>query len=266
MRLAEKHPSAVAALTFQYRMNEAICKISSDFAYDGNLKCGDDKVRNRKLSLPTFPQNLPSVVPGKRGLWHWLKMTISPDNPVIFVDTDNMRKEPACAKSKEKLPMEGIEERTGGRGGGKITNPIEAILVRYIVKGLISTGAQPKDIGVISPFRAQVQTIGEDSTVAAWKESGLEVSTIDRYQGRDKTTIVLSLVRSNSGGHTGRLLQDKRRLNVAFTRAKAKLIIVGSYSTLTTGSPLLQPLLNKLNDQGKRQLLPENALECYHIK
>lgn len=267
MRLAEKHPSSVAALTFQYRMNESICRLSSDFAYDGNLKCGDDSVRNRKLSLPLFPQNLPPLVPGRKGLWHWLPMVSSPDNPVLFVDTDNIRKSPSnrTNSSGTKPPMESLEERRGARVGGRITNPTEATLVRYILHSLIRSGAPPKDIGVISPFRAQVQNIGDHSSMASWKESGLEVSTIDRYQGRDKPVIVLSLVRSNREGQTGRLLQDKRRLNVAFTRAKAKLIIVGSFSTLTRGSPILRPLLNTLNEQGDRLLLPENALECYQI-
>jgi hypothetical protein len=55
--------------------------------------------------------------------------------------------------------MEGLEEKQGGRAGGKVTNPTEAIVVRYIIEGLVAAGLPPKDIGVISPFRAQVRSL-----------------------------------------------------------------------------------------------------------
>jgi DNA replication ATP-dependent helicase Dna2 len=92
------------------------------------------------------------------------------------------------------------------------------------------------------------------------------LSTIDHYQGRDKPAIILSLVRSNPGGKTGRLLQDIRRLNVATTRAKQKLLIVGSFSTLNSGSVPLSNMLKDLDKFHQRLLLPENALHCYDIK
>jgi DNA replication ATP-dependent helicase Dna2 len=79
----------------------------------------------------------------------------------------------------------------------------------------------------------------------------LEVSTIDRYQGRDKDAIVLSFVRSNLKGKVGRLLEDFRRLNVAVTRAKCKLVLVGSYSTLLAGSTHLRGSLERLKQEGR---------------
>ena len=111
----------------------------------------------------------------------------------------------------------------------------------------------------------QIRILEGDPTVANWKKNGLEISTIDRYQGRDKPVVILSFVRSNAGGKVGRLLQDKRRLNVALTRAKVKLIMLGSFSTLKNGSPPLRPMLGRINTNGYRQLLPDNALECYNI-
>lgn len=84
-----------------------------------------------------------------------------------------------------------------------------------------------------------------------WKAQGLEVSTIDRYQGRDKDAIVLSFVRSNPKGKVGRLLEDFRRLNVAVTRAKCKLVMVGSYSTLLAGSTHLRASLERLKLEGR---------------
>lgn len=73
--------------------------------------------------------------------------------------------------------------------------------------------------------------------------------TIDRFQGRDKLAIILSFVRSNADGKVGRLLQDFRRLNVAFSRAKEKLVIVGSFATLRQGSDTLCPVLDSMRER-----------------
>jgi len=93
------------------------------------------------------------------------------------------------------------------------------------------------------------------------KHEGLEISTIDRYQGRDKPAIILSFVRSNPHHKVGRLLDDVRRLNVAITRAKSKLIMMGSFSTLFHGSELLRPILTRVRNQGRVLDLPQDALQ-----
>ena len=90
----------------------------------------------------------------------------------------------------------------------------------------------------------------EDLVLKECQRRGLEISTIDRFQGRDKSAIILSLVRSNEEGKVGRLLQDFRRLNVAFSRAKMKMIIVGSFITLQRGSDTLRPVLEALQHKG----------------
>lgn len=93
------------------------------------------------------------------------------------------------------------------------------------------------------------------------KKSGLiEICTIDRFQGRDKDAVIISLVRSNNEGKAGRLLQDFRRLNVAFSRAKKKMIIVGSFSTLQKGSDVMRPVLESLRQRNWVYQLPANAL------
>ena len=102
-----------------------------------------------------------------------------------------------------------------------------------------------------------------DPFLSTSKKAGLEVSTIDRYQGRDKEAIVLSLIRSNEMGRTGKLLEDFRRMNVALSRAKRKLIIIGSYHTLTTGSLVLRPVLNEIHQRKWMETLPKNACEVY---
>lgn len=97
----------------------------------------------------------------------------------------------------------------------------------------------------------QASLIDGCPSIQSWKSDGLEVSTIDKYQGRDKDAIVVSFVRSNSGGKVGRLMEDVRRLNVALTRAKCKLIMIGSFSTLHTGSSALRTSLNRMKKQGR---------------
>lgn len=96
-------------------------------------------------------------------------------------------------------------------------------------------------------------------------KNGLDVSTIDRYQGRDKETVIVSLARSNEAGKTGRLLEDKRRLNVALSRAKKKLIILGSYNTLLKGCSVLKPVLNELKSRHWIESPPSNATDYYNI-
>lgn len=157
MRLAQKHPESVAALTYQYRMNESICKLSSYLIYGGKLKCGNAEVAHQKLQLDAFPSKLPPTSSTRKGYWPWLRMTIDPEKPVIFVDTDNVKRSPrSSSEGPDQTGVEWLEEKSGGRSGGNVQNPTEAILVRYIVAGLISSGISAGSIGVISPFRAQV--------------------------------------------------------------------------------------------------------------
>lgn len=82
--------------------------------------------------------------------------------------------------------------------------------------------------------------------ISASKVKGLEMGTVDVFQGRDKPVVILSFVRSNKEGKAGRLLQDFRRLNVAFSRAKQKIIMVGSFSTLYSGSDVMRPVLDSV--------------------
>lgn len=99
----------------------------------------------------------------------------------------------------------------------------------------------------------------------AWKAKGLELSTIDRYQGRDKSAIVISFVRSNTSGNSGRLLEDFRRLNVAVSRAKRKLVMIGSFTTLEKGSDVLRPVLQNMRRRNQIVELPEDALQRYRM-
>uniref|UniRef100_I3KK41 DNA replication ATP-dependent helicase/nuclease n=1 Tax=Oreochromis niloticus TaxID=8128 RepID=I3KK41_ORENI len=108
-------------------------------------------------------------------------------------------------------------------------------------------GCKPSDIGVIAPYRQQLKTILALLQSPAF--TGVEVNTVDRYQGRDKSLIILSFVRSTAEeGNLGELLKDWRRLNVAITRAKHKLLMVGSATTLRRYTPV-EKLLNHLQQE-----------------
>jgi DNA replication ATP-dependent helicase Dna2 len=96
-----------------------------------------------------------------------------------------------------------------------------------LVQTLTKWKVEPESIGVLSPFRGQVSLITRKLS-----EFRVEISTVDKYQGKDKNCIILSMVKSNPESQVGDLLQDSRRLNVAFTRAKKKLIVVGNRMTL----------------------------------
>ncbi|CAJ1969202.1 unnamed protein product [Cylindrotheca closterium] len=264
-RLAEKHPKAIATLTYQYRMNSAICRLSSEAVYGGRLKCGNEAVKSRALQLQGFPKSLPKAASAKA--YPWLRAVVDPMKSVVFVDTDNVKKSPRQTPptNEEEFVMEPLESNVGGKSGGNVINRTEVSLVSIIIAGLVSCGVSPENVGVICPFRAQLRIFEEETKMCNWKKQGLELSTIDRYQGRDKEVIILSTVRSNSCHKVGRLLADMRRMNVALTRAKSKLIIVGSFSTLSNGSKPLKPLLARVNRRGQRFLLPEDAVKCYNL-
>jgi hypothetical protein len=179
-------------LDVQYRMHEQIMGFSSREFYDEGLRA-DDSVRAHLLC------QLPGVRAGP--------LT---ETPVDFIDT-------AGASYEEELEPDG-ESRL---------NPQEAALVVKKVEALLEAGVRPEDVAVIAPYSAQVRRLRRDLPIA-----GLEIDSVDGFQGREKEAVVLSLVRSNSAGEIG-FLADVRRTNVALTRARRKLIVVGDSATLS---------------------------------
>ena len=113
-----------------------------------------------------------------------------------------------------------------------------AIAIR-IADDYLSDGVNESDIGIISPYADQVKIIQENTEI--------EVKTVDGFQGREKEIIIISTVRSNDNGNIG-FLSDLRRLNVAITRAKRKLIIIGNKDTLIT-NPTYERLINFCEDE-----------------
>lgn len=202
-RLIALHGPAIARrLTVQYRMHEAIMDFSSLEFYDGELTA-DDSVRRHLLT------DLPGVAPAP--------LT---ESAVEFLDT-------AGASFDEEIEPDGQSR----------LNPSEAALVRRKVQGLLDAGVAPGEIAVIAPYAAQVRLLRELLPV-----SGLEIDSVDGFQGREKEAVVISLVRSNPTGEIG-FLADVRRMNVALTRARRKLLVVGDSATLSA-HPFYRRLLD----------------------
>ncbi len=131
------------------------------------------------------------------------------DEPMIFIDT-------AGADCNEEAELDGSSR----------CNPSEGRLVISKVQQLLEAGVAAGDIAVISPYAAQVRWLRERAP-----DPAIEIDTVDGFQGREKEAIVISLVRSNREGDIG-FLADTRRMNVALTRARRKLILIGDSATL----------------------------------
>jgi superfamily I DNA and/or RNA helicase len=123
--------------------------------------------------------------------------------------------------------------------GASRFNAAEATLVMRKVTELLEAGLAAKQISVISPYAAQVRLLREQ--LAVYLEDGLEIGSIDGMQGREQEAVIISLVRSNQEGAIG-FLADTRRMNVALTRARRKLIIIGDSATIG-GDPFYAALL-----------------------
>lgn len=183
-------------LTTQYRMHPTIREYPSARFYDGRLEDGCSSTERPPAAGFMWPD--------------W-------DHPVAFV------------------PVEG-SEILDDEGSSK-SNIDEAAMVLSIVNGLLSTGdVQPSDIGVITPYNGQVRLLVDFFEQAGGREvgapyAGLEIKSVDGYQGREKEIIVFSAVRANDNGEIG-FLKDRRRLNVALTRARRGLIVLGHPKTL----------------------------------
>uniref|UniRef100_A0A2I3LL91 DNA replication ATP-dependent helicase/nuclease DNA2 n=1 Tax=Papio anubis TaxID=9555 RepID=A0A2I3LL91_PAPAN len=129
---------------------------------------------------------------------------------------------------------------------GGVSNITEAKVIVFLTSIFIKAGCSPSDIGIIAPYRQQLKIIND--LLARSSIGMVEVNTVDKYQGRDKSIVLVSFVRSNKDGTVGELLKDWRRLNVAITRAKHKLILLGCVPSLNCYPPL-EKLLNHLNSE-----------------
>lgn len=144
----------------------------------------------------------------------------------------------------------------------RVCNPGESQVVTQLVQALRACGVPDNAIGIISIYRAQLNLIKEG--LGSQLNSKLEILTADRFQGRDKDCMIISMVRSNQQKQVGDLLRDWRRLNVTFTRAMSKLIVVGSRKTLET-EPTLQEFFKLIDLKKWNFNLPTACTSIYNI-
>ncbi|XP_064087433.1 DNA replication ATP-dependent helicase/nuclease DNA2-like [Macrobrachium nipponense] len=243
---------ATSCLTEQYRMNGQIMKLANCLMYEGQLQCANAELEGKTLDLPHF-QELAAPSDGA----DWVRIVLDPsiEHSVVFMDTcGHAPEERDCAKM--------------------IINSRETACVLVLIKALLKAGVCADDIGVITPYRAQVKNISNHVKKEVEMGHRVEVNTVDQYQGRDKSVIIYSCVRSGilqaevrkqvlsltilityliwrnnpkqeSSFVTNislpenlvKYLQDERRLNVAITRAKYKLIHDWRHATLQLFNP-----------------------------
>ncbi len=192
-------------LEVQYRMNEEIAEFPNKEFYGGRLKA-EEHVRRQ-----TIADLIPHTSISRLNF-------IMRDKPLVFIDTVD--------GGSNSNSGTGFEERMRW-GSTSRENEGEAKLVKIIVEGLLDAGVRASDIAVISPYEDQVSLI----RMMLPDVEGLEIKTVDGFQGREKEVVIVSFVRSNKFGEIG-FLSDLRRLNVSITRAKRKLLLIGNSHTL----------------------------------
>jgi superfamily I DNA and/or RNA helicase len=208
-RLAGRYGSGVVRrLTVQYRMHQDIMRFSSREFYADELTA-DASVATHRLG------DLPGVASGPLA-----------ERPVEFIDTAGA----------------GYDEEVEPDGESRL-NRQEAMLAAAKVGALLAAGVAAGDVAVIAPYAAQVRLIRQSVNTP-----GVEIDSVDGFQGREKEAVVFSLVRSNPAGEIG-FLADVRRTNVALTRARRKLIVIGDSATLAA-HPFYRRMLEYFDEIG----------------
>ncbi|KAI7769075.1 hypothetical protein LZL87_000622 [Fusarium oxysporum] len=185
--LALHGPSIKRMLTTQYRMHESIMRFPSDELYDSKLIAAD-AVKHRLL----------------KDLEYEVQDNEDTNEPVIFIDTQGGDFPEKNEEDDKDTPRKG---RAGLHGDSK-SNEMEAALVQQHVRQLVGAGVRPEDIAVVTPYNAQLAILAPLKD----KFPGIELGSVDGFQGREKEAVIVSLVRSNSEGEVG-FLGEKRRLN-----------------------------------------------------
>lgn len=216
-RIAENKPEVVTLLKIQYRMNEEIMCFSSDWFYHGEVESAP-QIKYRSI--------------------------LEDDSPITWIDTSNEENQVTIegddVVSGEKRDDMNFHEQFVGESFGRINKAEADLTLLTLAEYLTQVGKrrvleESIDVGIISPYRAQVQylkrLLKKYEFFKPYRRL-ISVNTVDGFQGQERDVILISLVRSNDEGQIG-FLKDLRRMNVAMTRARMKLIILGDKSTMT---------------------------------
>ncbi|MBQ7513713.1 MAG: AAA family ATPase [Prevotella sp.] len=209
-RIVENHPEAVTLLRIQYRMNDDIMRFSSNYFYNGQVESAPE-VKYRSildLDVPiTWIDTRQMLKP---------EHPVNPDNPEYPDFHESLQGESRINQAEAELTLMALQYYYNKIGKQRLLD--ERI-----------------DVGIISPYRAQVQLLRRLLKKREFFKPFrrlISINTVDGFQGQERDIIVISLVRSNDEGQIG-FLRDLRRMNVAITRARMKLIILGDKDTMS---------------------------------
>ena len=227
-RIVETHPEAVTLLKIQYRMNDDIMRFSSNYFYGGQVESAPEVKYRSILDLDTpitwidtaaFAAAAPSVS---------APSTSAPSAPTS-------RSTVVGGSAADTFREEFVGESFGRINKGEAELTLLALQYYFNKIGKQRLLDERIDVGIISPYRAQVQYLRRLLMKREFYKPfrrAISVNTVDGFQGQERDIIVISLVRSNDDGQIG-FLRDLRRMNVAITRARMKLIILGDKNTMT---------------------------------
>ena len=214
-RIVENKPECVSLLEVQYRMNDEIMQFSSDYFYHGKMR-----------SAPEVAHRL--IHEG--------------DAPILWFDTSEIE---LGEDEKDNFKEQFVGETFGRVNKGEADLTISLLQIYFQRIGKQRILDDRIDVGIISPYRAQVQYLKrliKKRTFFKPFRHLISVNTVDGFQGQERDVILISLVRANDKGQIG-FLRDLRRMNVAMTRARMKLFILGDAPTLTR-HPFYKQLYN----------------------
>lgn len=227
-RIAENKPEVVTLLKIQYRMNDEIMRFSSDWFYGGKVKSAP-QIKYRSVLDYDHPIT-------------WID-TSNEENQITIEGEDAPEDSASTASSVSAANLNSdlnFKEQFVGESFGRINKAEAELTLLTLAEYFTKIGKQRVleeriDVGIISPYRAQVQylkkLIKKYEFFKPYRRL-ISVNTVDGFQGQERDVILISLVRSNDEGQIG-FLKDLRRMNVAMTRARMKLIILGNKDTMT---------------------------------
>ena len=233
-RIAENKPEVVTLLKIQYRMNEDIMRFSSDWFYGGQVESAP-QIKYR--SILDFDHPITWIDTSNEENQITIEGEDAPEDSASTSSSESASSSVSATNQNSDL---NFKEQFVGESFGRI-NKAEAeltllTLAEYFTKiGKQRVLSESIDVGIISPYRAQVQylkkLIKKYEFFKPYRRL-ISVNTVDGFQGQERDVILISLVRSNDEGQIG-FLKDLRRMNVAMTRARMKLIILGNKDTMT---------------------------------
>lgn len=219
-RLLDEHGEGIKRLlNTQYRMHEKIMRFPSDQLYDGKLLAAES-VKARLL----------------KDLEYGVEDTEDTRESLVYYDTQG-------GDFPENTEDTSTPKKSVLLGDSK-SNESEAAVIKLHLQKLVAAGVRDEDIAVITPYNAQLAIL---QGMLREQYPGLELGSVDGFQGREKEAIIVSLVRSNDEREVG-FLGEKRRLNVAMTRPKRHLCVVGDSETVGHGSAFLKNWMKFLEE------------------